>query len=132
MKSMKENQEKAQSKKSVENNVLKEMFEKQITLQNIACNTVVPNDNPEQFYLHTTACIVELCEAIQTDNRWKTMIGGKRKEKNDRDEKLYELVDAMHFLINAVLYAGFSYEDFVDAFMSKNKVNVERQIMQNE
>nr|DAJ99866.1 MAG TPA: NTP-PPase-like protein [Caudoviricetes sp.] len=121
-----------ESRKSVENDVLREMFEKQISFQKLACGIDVPEDLPDKFYLQTTACIVELCEAIQTDNRWKVLIGGKRKEKNNNADKLDELVDAMHFLINAVLYSGFSYEEFVEAFKEKNIRNIKRQILKNE
>lgn len=108
-------------------NPLLQMFLKQAALQKLACGTQVPEDMPEQFYLHATACIIELSEAIQDDTRWKQMIGSKRPPFVDKEGKLEELVDAMHFLINAVLYSGFSYTEFVKAFFEKGKVNVSRQ-----
>lgn len=106
---------------------LQAMFDKQIALQSMACNAIVPKDDPDSFYLHATACIVELSEAIQCDNRWKHMLGGKRKERVDSNAKLEELVDAMHFLINSALYSGFTCQEFAKAFFDKGKVNVERQ-----
>ena len=108
-------------------NPLMSMFMNQIRLQKLACDIDVPTDDPNMFYLHATACMVELSEAIQSDNRWKHMLGGKRPERVAPLEKLDELVDAMHFLLNAVLYSGFSYTQFVKAFFEKGKVNIERQ-----
>lgn len=108
-------------------NPLLQMFLKQSSLQEMACGAKLPADMPDQFYLHATACMVELAEAIQNDSRWKHMIGGKRKPEVNHSDKLEELVDAMHFLLNAVLYSGFSYSEFVKAFFDKGKVNVARQ-----
>lgn len=109
-------------------NPLLTMFMKQMQLQKIACNIDTPVDDPDMFYLHATACMVELAEAIQSDSRWKHMIGGKRPPNVDQEAKLDELIDAMHFLLNSVLYSGFSYVQFVEAFFKKGKVNLERQV----
>lgn len=105
------------------------MFRDQKQLQKLAMdkNLNLPSDMPLLFYMHATACMVELAEAIQMDTRWKASIGSKRPLSVNKEGKLLELVDAMHFLINAVLYSGFSYQNFVEAFFKKGKVNVERQ-----
>lgn len=108
-----------------------EMFEKQKQLQKLAYNeqTDLPQDRPNLFYTHTTACIVELSEAIQCDTRWKEMLGSKRVPVTDSEAKLEELVDALHFLINAVLFSGYDYEEFVAMYFKKGKVNVNRQMI---
>ena len=108
-------------------NPLLEMFLRQQKMQAIALNEMVPKDSPVQFYLHATACMVELGEAIQCDTRWKTLIGGKRPAHVDEEDKLEELVDAFHFLINAFLFSGFGYADLVRVFDRKWAANIARQ-----
>ena len=44
----------------------------------------------------------------------------------NKEEKLDELVDCMAFLVNAILYSGFSAEEFSEAFRNKNIKNFER------
>lgn len=124
----KQDQQGQRKEPGVDGNPLFAMFSKQKALQSLACGYDLPKDVPHAFYLHSTACIVELSEAIQCDTRWKEMIGSKRPPKVNGAAKLEELVDAMHFLLNAVLYSGYDYEDFVKAFFEKGKINVERQM----
>lgn len=105
---------------------LKIMFESQASLQKKALGLELPLDEPKQFYLHATACSIELGEAIQEDNRWKKMMGSRREQKLNREAKLEELVDAQCFLINSILYSGYTFEEFVEAYKNKNKINNER------
>lgn len=107
--------------------MLKKMFENQIKLQKHMLNMDLPNDVPEQFYMHCNACNTELQEAIQEDNRWKKMFGNVRAEKLNKDAKLEELVDAQLFLINAVLYSGFDVNDFYNAYQKKFEIVKQRQ-----
>lgn len=102
---------------------LKEMFEKQKKLQKQFLDVDLPQDIPEQFYMHAMAANVEISEAVQEDNRWKKCLGGKLNIKLNNEAKLEELVDAMHFIINSVLFSGFDYEDFVKSYEIKNNKN---------
>lgn len=106
----------------------RKIFENQMKLQEIALNTKLPIDNPEQFYLHATASSIELAEAIQEDNRWKKLMGGKRKLRLNKEAKLEELVDAQLFLINAIMFSGFNYDEFVSKCYAKHEVNLERML----
>lgn len=106
---------------------LAEMFERQKQLQAMALGIITPVDNAELSFLSMSACMVEIGEAIQCDSRWKHMLGGKRKDACDSAAKLEELVDAQHFLINAVLLSGFDVNEFFSKFIAKNDLNKKRQ-----
>lgn len=110
----------------MENNDFKLIFDNQKKLQKKALNVELPVDDPQQFYLHSTACTIEIGEAIQEDNRWKKMMGSKREIKLDKKSKLEELVDAQLFLINSILFSGFTYEEFMEAYNNKMNINLER------
>ena len=110
----------------MEKNDFKMIFDNQIQLQKKALGKNLPEDDPQQFYLHSTACTIEIGEAIQEDNRWKKMMGSKREVKLDKQAKLEELVDAQLFLVNSILFSGFTYEEFIEAYNKKMKINLER------
>ena len=112
-----------------ETRTLEQMFEfqKQLQLAHNRHLKAVPFDDPELCWTHISAAMYELAEAVQEDNRWKTLItDGKIKVRYDREAKLEELTDAMHYLINAVLLSGCDIQEFVDTYVRKNKTLIER------
>ena len=81
-----------------------------------------PKDSVEDFHYSITALVSEIGEVLSADKRWKNA----RNVHYDRKEKLFELVDCMAFLINAIQYSGFTAEEFYEAFANKNQINMDR------
>lgn len=101
---------------------MNDIFEMQIKLQKEMFDYDLPNDSIEDFKYSLLALIGELGEVLEADKRWKNV----RKGVNNREEKLDELSDCMAFLINMILFSGFTCEEFCEAFYKKNKRNFER------
>lgn len=71
------------------------------------------------------ASIQELAEAIQCMKNWKAW---KQTEmETDAEHWKEEMVDALHFFIEALILAGVSAEDIHELYFKKNKVNQFRQ-----
>ena len=117
MKTMKTEEKLGQS--YFQNFPIKELFEEQMQLQKCMFGTTLPIDSVEDFKYSILALIGELGEVLDADRRWKNV----RKGWYNRDSKLDELVDCMAFLINAILYSGYSAEEFTQKFVSKNAKN---------
>ena len=81
-----------------------------------------PKDSVEDFHYSITALVSEIGEVLSADKRWKNA----RNAHYDRNEKLFELVDCMAFLVNAIQYSGFTAEEFYEAFANKNQINMDR------
>lgn len=98
----------------------KEVFESQQYLQK-QFNEI---PNVVQMYNSATAAMVEIGEMLQEDTRWKAYTTGSKKSPHtNRDAFIEELSDAMIYLINTAIYAGFSAEDLcksIDAKIEKN------------
>lgn len=106
------------------NDKLHSMFEMQTNLQKKMFGKLEngPEDSVEDFHYSITALISEIGEVLSADKRWKNA----RNAHYDRDEKLFELVDCMAFLVNAIQYSGFTVEEFYKAFAEKNQINLHR------
>lgn len=104
--------------------MLDSMFAMQRDLQYRMFGKLVkgPKDSVEDFHYSITALISEIGEVLGADKRWKNA----RNAHYDRKEKLFELVDCMAFLINAIQYSGFTAEEFYKAFAEKNQINLHR------
>jgi dimeric dUTPase (all-alpha-NTP-PPase superfamily) len=71
------------------------------------------------------AAIQELSEAEQTMKNWKTW---KQTEvPTDVDHFKEEMVDALHFFVEALVLAGVSSEDLYELYFKKHAVNEFRQ-----
>lgn len=71
------------------------------------------------------ACCQELNEAIQTTKNWKAW---KQTEvRTDEEHFREEIIDAVHFLVEALIFAGMTSEDVYNIYFKKNKVNQFRQ-----
>ena len=101
---------------------IEELFDRQSSLQLRMFNKETPIDSVEDFKYSILALIGELGEVLEADKRWKNI----RSCGCNKEEKLDELDDCMAFLVNAILYSGFSAEEFSEAFRSKNIKNFER------
>lgn len=104
--------------------MLDSMFAMQRVLQYRMFGKLVngPKDSVEDFHYSITALVSEIGEVLSADKRWKNA----RNAHYDRKEKLFELVDCMAFLINAIQYSGFTAEEFYEAFANKNQINLDR------
>lgn len=101
---------------------LTELFEMQKNLQGQMFGKETPIDSVEDYHYSMTALVSEIGEVLSADKRWKNA----RNSYYSREEKLEELVDCMAFLINAILYSGYTPDEFYKAFVEKNKKNFER------
>lgn len=99
-----------------------DLFIMQERLQNVMFGHELPVDSVEDFKYSVLALIGELGEVMEADKRWKNIRSGKY----DREGKLDELVDCMAFMVNMVLFSGFTAEEFNRAFATKNNRNFER------
>lgn len=99
-----------------------EMLERQSKLQKAMFGHELPNDSIEDFKYSLLALIGELGEVLEADSRWKNV----RIKGYDKEAKLDELVDCMAFLLNMILFSGYTSEEFTNAFIKKNKKNFER------
>lgn len=82
----------------------------------------LPNDSIEDFKYSLLGLIGELGEVLDADRRWKNIRAGKYS----REEKLDELVDCMAFLVNMILFSGYTSDEFCEAFSKKNNKNFDR------
>ena len=99
-----------------------DLFMMQVRLQKAMFDHNLPSDSVEDFKYSVLALIGELGEVLEADKRWKNIRNGKY----DREGKLDELVDCMAFMVNMVLFSGFTAEEFNRAFVTKNNRNFER------
>ena len=97
-------------------------FMMQETLQKKMFGYEVPTDSVESFKYSILSLVGEIGEVLEADKRWKNI----RNEQYDRNNKLDELVDCMAFLINAILFSGFSEKEFSIAFKQKFLYNLRR------
>lgn len=104
--------------------MLESMFDMQSILQNRMFGKLAdgPKDSVEDFHYSITALVSEIGEVLSADKRWKNA----RNAHYDKKEKLFELVDCMAFLVNAIQYSGFTAKEFYEAFAEKNQINLHR------
>ena len=85
----------------------------------------LPDNRPEQLPMQVTSLIAEIGEILELNQKWKSW--KKNPVDYDRNEMLFEVADAFHFLINIALFLDFDADEIFDAFLKKNKINHERQ-----
>lgn len=115
----------------MKSNKLEKMFELQKKLQSIIEGIDdLPKDMPKIAHDNFSHLVSEASEIFQLDDRWKSWKKNHKfnpKDAYDQQQKLEEIVDAFHCLINIALYSGFSSTDVFEAFILKNEINVKRQ-----
>jgi dimeric dUTPase (all-alpha-NTP-PPase superfamily) len=73
----------------------------------------------------TRAIVHECCE-LDNELNWKPWKNSKSLDAN-REERLMETADILHFLVQLALDQGFSAEELYHAYVAKNEENRERQ-----
>lgn len=90
----------------------------------------------EVVFLNTQAATIELCEMVDhlPFKWWKDhgdslemSLTAYDKKTGAITEAKYELVDALHFLINCAIAMGMSWDDIIDVFYTKQTENHNRQ-----
>lgn len=71
-----------------------------------------------------TSIISELGEVLKEYQGWKDW---KRKKVTNEENLLIEIVDLWHFIINLSLYLGYDSDEIYNGFLTKNKINHDRQ-----
>lgn len=73
-----------------------------------------------------TRSIVHECCELDNELNWKPWKNGKALDAN-REERLMETADILHFLVQLALDQGFTAEELHRAYVAKNEENRERQ-----
>ena len=108
------------------NDTLSTLFELQKVFQRRVYKLKkIPDNLPKLLPMQVTSLIAEIGEILELNQKWKSW--KKNPADYDRDEMLFEVVDAFHFLINIALFLDFDADEVFDAFLKKNKINHERQ-----
>lgn len=103
------------------------MFGKQILLQRECNKGKLKKGDIIKVYGHATAAIIELCEMLQADTRWKKSITGSKKSPVvDNDNFKEEWADAFIYLMNVAIYKGLTVDDLKKAVMTKQEINFAR------
>ncbi len=74
-----------------------------------------------------TRSIVHECCELDNELNWKPWKNGKSLDDN-REQRLMETVDILHFLVQLALDQGFSAAEIHRAYVAKNEENRERQV----
>jgi dimeric dUTPase (all-alpha-NTP-PPase superfamily) len=82
------------------------------------------NQKKRQEYINimSLALIDEIMEALR-ETKYKPW---KKQQQFNKEKFREELIDAWHFLINLTLASGMDTNDLYEAFVKKNKINIER------
>ena len=103
------------------------VFGKQILLQRECNNGRLKKDDIIKVYGHATAAIIELCEMLQCDTRWKKSITGSKKSPiTNNDDFKEEWADAFIYLVNVAIYKGLTVDEIKNAVKTKQEINFAR------
>lgn len=108
---------------------LEDIFQRQAALADYYYQT-----RPDGFYSWPplercttwTRSIVHECCELDNEFNWKPWKNPKSLDAN-REERLMETADILHFLVQLALDQGFSAEELYRAYVAKNEENRERQ-----
>jgi hypothetical protein len=113
---------------------LSTIFHRQRALQAHLHDGVDPADfEPEERSRYIKDQMLALMDELHemlAEMAWKPW--SSDKTKFNRDAYIREAVDAMHFLVNLVLAAGATADEFYAVFMEKNDVNWNRHMKPGE
>lgn len=111
-------------------------FFKQVNLQENIKGTLIDSELPDvvDMYGAATGMIIEIGEMLQCDTRWKEKITGSKKTPvYNREQFLEELSDVFIYMLNTIIYAGITLDEFKKAVYEKQeKVKVRFKEVQNE
>jgi hypothetical protein len=108
---------------------LKDIFQRQRALADYYHQT-----RPEGFYSWAplarcttwTRSIVHECCELDNELNWKPWKNPQSLDAN-REQRLMETADILHFVAQLALDQGFSAQELYDAYVAKNEENRERQ-----
>jgi dimeric dUTPase (all-alpha-NTP-PPase superfamily) len=81
---------------------------------------------PQKRCITWTRAIVHECCELDNELNWKPWKNARALDAN-RDERLYEMADILHFFAQLALDQGFSAEELHAAYIAKNDENRRRQ-----
>lgn len=82
-----------------------------------------PNDLPNTWLRNYLKALQEEGKELEAELLWKWW----SKDKIDMQNIRVEIVDIMHFLVSLALAAGLNAEEFRRLYVSKHRVNEQRQ-----
>lgn len=104
------------------NEIIFDLFDKQMSFQNKITGIEKPIDNLEYYSYHVQAMVEEMGELVKADKRWKSI----RNTHYDKEEKMDELADVFITVLNITMYSGFNIEDLLKKVDDKIEQNEER------
>lgn len=117
------------SAKSAENDMLSDIFGRQAELAEFY-RAMRPDGfyswPPQERCTTWTRAIVHECCELDNELNWKPWKNARALDAN-RDERLYEMADILHFFVQLALDQGFSAEELHAAYIAKNDENRRRQ-----
>lgn len=114
----------------VEENVqdfMKTIFDTQKEIQEMYGYIV--KENVSLFRQNILHLFAEVGEVLQADQRWNWE---RIKKENNKEEKLIEFTDVMACLVNSILYSGFTYSEFMIAYLKKSHINKRRALKEGD
>lgn len=105
---------------------LNEIFNKQKEFQKFLLNKNEITPDPVKVYNSATAAIVEICEMLQEDTRWKLAQGSVRPPHLDRNKFMMEYADVIIYLLNVLMYADISCDEIKEVISKKIYINWSR------
>mgnify|MGYP002796243502 CR=1 FL=1 len=105
-----------------------ELFNRQKELQKqIKHKDDIDIIDPVEVYNSATAMMVEIGEMLQEDTRWKPVVTHSKKIPHySKDKFKEEAADVLLFFMNVLVYAGVSYNEFLDVVDIKMQKNIKR------
>jgi dimeric dUTPase (all-alpha-NTP-PPase superfamily) len=114
---------------SIATDMLADVFARQADLSNYY-RTVRPDGFyswfPEDRCTTWTRAIVHECCELDNELNWKPWKNARDLSAN-REDRLVEMADILHFFVQLALDQGFSADEIYGAYVAKNEENRQRQ-----
>jgi len=107
--------------------MLKEIFRKQELFQlalKYDVTKMTDKERVEYIKWNSIAMFDEICESLR-ETPWKPW---KKKQSLNIERYREELIDLLHFFVNACLVSGMTADDLFDKYTIKMKENIDRQM----
>lgn len=114
---------------SIATDMLADVFARQADLSNYY-RTVRPDGfyswSPQDRCTTWTRAIVHECCELDNELNWKPWKNARDLSAN-REDRLFEMADILHFFVQLALDQGFSADEMYGAYVAKNEENRQRQ-----
>lgn len=109
-----------------EKDMLEHIFDMQAQLnRRIGVDTTsLPEDQQKVWLLNYCRAMTQEIAELTDSVPWKWWA---KYQKYDRQNARVEIVDTLHFLVSAAQVVGLTARDVYEAYLEKNKVNLQRQ-----